>query len=214
MRQVNLPSLAIDANLLAFLERVVTSGITEAQTAKLWYAEVEAFLKRVMSAEPQEWRHRAFLNELWDSNPVCATGSGSVKMQAALEDRAFCAWFADRVQGFDCAMEEEYLISFYDEAAVRLQKLCGRTPHLKLNRVLCTVRPTLFTSLADLRSLRRVHFELGGRFEDHPIRAHIRIRACLNRVLGQVPEDDVSALVRRICLPWFMVPHLPPPIRR
>lgn len=195
-------SAALRSNLDAVL-----NGPAKAPAELKWLHELEAFISMVRNATPADLRHRPTLERIWDDNPVSAVGNGTVKMAPALENDEFVSWFAQLATtklSEDNAKAEVELTALYDELTSRLQVLCGRTPRLKANRVLCSLFPEHFTTIADEGALRYLHREMGGSRKDHPVHAHMAIRRRIDDMLGlPSPTDPLDAL-RRTCLPWML----------
>lgn len=186
---------------------VAMASSAASKGAQDWFARLVAFFSEVKAGIPSKLDEQHYLLRLWDENPVSATGNGTVKMAPALSDAAFRKWFAERVTAplpVDDMEAEAALIKFYDELSERLKALCGRTPRLKINRVLCAVFPEHFTSLADVGVLLKLHEEMGGNTKDHPVQAHKAIRTRIDAALGPAAEGDVQEKVRRVCLPWLL----------
>lgn len=197
--------LESDSALKAQLDAVQASAAAT-KGAQEWYARLSNFLAEVKAAIPAKLQDAEFLKKLWDDNPVAGLGMGSVKVAPALNDRAFRDWFAiEAVKPLpaDPAAIEAHLTDFYNGLRDRTKALCGRTPRLKLNRVLCSLYPDHFTTVADPGKLLYLHKEMGGGANDHPVRAHKAIRTRIDTVLGPVGSDPLD-LVRRICLPWMV----------
>ncbi len=152
---------ALRANLEA-----VQTGPANAPNALDWYHRLSTFLAEIRSGVPAELSNPEFLAKLWDDNPVSAVGNGTVKIGPALTNDEFVAWFAreaGQALPADPAAAELALTNFYDEMKSRLGLLCGRTPRLKINRVLCALFPEHFTSLADVGALLFLHQQMGGK---------------------------------------------------
>lgn len=170
-----------------------------------WYSRLQTFLIEIRAADQSRLADAAFLQRLWDENPVAGTGAGTVKIAPALSNADFRAWFAEeasRALPPDRAQAEAQLKHFYGELRTRTKELCKRTPSLKINRVLCALYPDHFTCLADVGALLTLHKDMGGALTDHPIDAHWAIRSRLDKLLG--PAADEQERVRRICLPWHL----------
>ena len=198
--------LESDAALKAQLDAAL-AGAAVSKGAQDWYAELSAFIAEVKAGIPGKLKDTDFLKRLWDNNPVSATGMGSVKIAPALADAAFRDWFATEVSKplpVDAAEAEALLTALYNGLRDRLKLLCGRTPRLKINRVLCAIYPEHFTTLADPGALLFLHKEMGGGAKDHPVRAHKAIRKRVDTVLGPVNTGNPIDTVRRICLPWMV----------
>ncbi len=200
------PKLQDDAALKTEID-AVSAGSAASKGAQDWYARLAAFFAEVKAGVPGKLRDTAFLKKLWDDNPVAATGMGTVKVDAALADAAFQTWFATEVAKLvasDPGAAQAQLTELFDSLHSRMQVLCGRTPRLKINRVMCALYPEHFTSIADRGALLYLHQELGGSPNDHPVRAHQAIRTRLDSLLGPAASDDGGAQVRRVCLPWML----------
>lgn len=198
--------LESDAALRAQLNAAL-AGAAVSKGAQDWYSRLVAFMAEVKTGIPGKLQDDEFLKRLWDDNPVAATGMGSVKTAPALADATFRDWFAVEVTKplpADPVAAEIWLTALYDGLRDRLKVLCGRTPRLKLNRVLCAIYPDHFTTVADPGKLLFLHKEMGGAANDHPVRAHKAIRNRIDTVLGPVNDTDPIDVMRRICLPWMV----------
>ncbi|MBE0548542.1 MAG: hypothetical protein IH627_13025 [Rubrivivax sp.] len=198
--------LESNAALKTQLDAASTAAATSGG-AQDWYARLAKFLQDVKAGVPAKLQDADFLRRLWDENPVAATGMGSVKMAPALQDADFKSWFAAEVAKplpSEPAEAEAHLTALYNGLRDRLKDLCGRTPRLKLNRVLCALYPEHFTTVADPGKLLYLHKEMGGAGNDHPVRAHKAIRSRIDEVLGPVDGSNQLELVRRMCLPWMV----------
>ncbi|MCV2355391.1 hypothetical protein LNV09_14650 [Paucibacter sp. B2R-40] len=203
--------LESDTALKGHLDAVLGSSAAS-KDAQDWYARLDEFVSEVKAAIPHKLQDALFLKRLWDDNPVASTGMGSVKMAPALDDPTFRAWFASEVAKplpADPTAAEVQLTQFYDGLCQRLSVLCGRTPRLKLNRVLCSIYPEHFTSVADPGKLLFLHKEMGGGSNDHPVHAHRVIRARFDNLLGPIASTSHLELMRRVCLPWLVYERLP-----
>lgn len=198
--------LKSDAALKTQLEAVVV-GSASSKGAQNWYQTLTAFIAKVKASIPSKLEDQAFLKQLWDDQAVASTGNGSVKIGPALANADFREWFAKEVVKplpDDDLGAEVRLTELYNDLRKRLQELCGRTPRLKINRVLCAIYPEHFTSIADIGALQFLHKEMGGSSGDHPVHAHKAIRKRIDNLLGSVDPKDSLALMRRICLPWML----------
>lgn len=197
---------ALRANLDAIL-----AGPAKSATAVMWDAELSAFLADVKAAVPSRIKDPAFLTRLWDDNPVSAVGNGTVKVAPALADTKFVDRLAEvatmslPASGIDAETE---LVAAYDDLKARLADLCGRTPQLKLNRVMCALFPAHFTTIADTGALLFLHREMGGSHKDHPVHAHLSIRKRVDDALGPLSNADPLEAVRRLSLPWLLYERL------
>jgi 5-methylcytosine-specific restriction protein B len=200
--------LANDAALKVQVLAILASDALSMR-AQGWYAKLSEFIIEVNAGIPGRLQDTDFLKQLWDDNPVSATGMGSVKIAPALADTAFRDWFAAEVSKplpEDAVESEAQLIALYNGLQDRLKPLCGRTPRLKINRVLCAIYPEHFTSVADPGKLLYLHKEMGGSGYDHPVSAHKAIRKRFDAVLPS--SSDPLDKVRRICLPWLLYEYI------
>lgn len=198
--------LESDAALKAHLDAVLAANAAS-KGAMDWVDELAAFFAEVQAAIPLRLHDPAYLRRLWDENPVSATGNGTVKIANAIDNEGFRQWFANQVTqplSAEDGPAEARLTQLYEELRERLTQLCGRTPRLKMNRVLCAVYPQHFTSLADLGALFFFHKELGGSGSDHPVRAHKAIRRRVDELLGPAAPDDKREVARRVGIPWLI----------
>lgn len=185
----------------------VLAGPAISTGATNWYTRLASFLAEAKDAVPSKLKERRYLIRLWDENPVAAIGNGTVKISPALDDVEFVDWFAEKILTLvqeDRGDAESQLTAFYNELSHRLGDLCGRTPRLKINRVLSVFFPKYFTTIADVGALSYLHREMGGSRKDHPVHAHISVRRRIDQVLGPVDGTDTTELVKRMCLPWML----------
>ena len=195
-----------DGALKAQLDQVV-AGPAATPGARAWYSTLADFLEVVRVALPDGLLDREFLNRLWDDNPVSAVGNGTVKVGPALDNPEFVSWFAGEIAKplpDDRAGAEARLIELYDGLLLRLGDLCKKAPRLKLNRVLCAIFPTYFTTVADVGKLMYLHRQMGGSATDHPVHAHMEMRARIEGLLGLAPTADGVENARRMCIPWHL----------
>lgn len=191
--------MALNAQLVAAEADAATS-----KEFQEWSAELSSFLAEVKAAVPEKLQDLDFLEKLWEENPVASTGMGTIPTAPALNNKSFRDWFENEVKkplSTDPVEVETHLTEFYNKLCSEMSVLCGRTPKLKINRVLCSLYPEHFTSLADTGALLFLHKEMGGRGGDHPVRAHKAIRAHMGTALGEVGSSNLE-LAQRICLPW------------
>lgn len=195
-----------DIALKAQLDAVV-AGAAASKESLAWYEELTRFIDKIRGRGPHDLRDESFLLELWDKNPVSAVGMGSVKVAPAVANPAFRTWFADwaaKPLPEDSVAVQARLVAFYDDLRDRMKALCGRVPALKINRVLCALYPGHFTTIADTGKLQILSRAMGGSPSDHPVYAHAFVLKRIGSLIGDVDASDTAALVRRICLPWFV----------
>jgi hypothetical protein len=173
-----------------------------------WINDLAGFLEVVKRAVPSRLRDRAFLTELWESEAVSSTGMGTVRIEPAIEDDAFVNWFA-QMAGTDLSKlttdVEVWLTDFYDNLLDRLRKLCGRKPHLKVNRVFAALFPDRFTTIANVHAVLELYRAMGGSFPYHPVHAQLTIRRHVDEILGPLSNPTALDLAQRMCVPWFLL---------
>nr|WP_315475948.1 hypothetical protein [uncultured Undibacterium sp.] len=187
--------------------KLVVEGVSKTKGALEWFGKLDSFLLNIHESIPSKLQNIEFLNSLWDDNPVAATGMGTIKIAPAIKDVDFRGWFASEVVKplpTSLIEIEVRLIEFYDELQSKMQQLCGRTPILKLNRVLCAIYPEHLSTIADVGKLRVLYREMGGTTSAHPITMHMKVRARINDILGPVDQTDKLDKARRICLAWML----------
>ncbi len=149
----------------------------------------------------------AYFKSLWDDTTIASTGNGSVIIAPAMANEAFRQWFFQKVStplSSDPIEAQTYLVEFHDETKKRLKDLCGRTPHLKVNRVFCAIYPEHFTTIADEGAIRFLHRSMGGK-NDHIVHIHHAIKKRIDGLLGPVAADDFSPeFCARLSLPWYL----------
>jgi 5-methylcytosine-specific restriction protein B len=193
------------AGLQAALNRVL-SEIPKSEGVLKWFASLEKFIAEVAAAGKSKLTDQAFLRRLWDSNPVTATGSGTVRISPALENPDFVQWFADealRIRALDDDHIESALPSFYADVINRLESLCDRVPRLKVNRVFAALYPRFFTTICARGRLSYLNSALGG-IEDRVVPMNLAVRKRIDALLGPSDASNLGDLVRRMCLPWLL----------
>lgn len=203
-------SVVNDSELKGHIDALLTGPFLGKGT-QAWMVDLELFLQEVATAIPERLSDADFLLRLWNDNPVTSTGSGSVRIEPALQDPAFIDWFCSQMAQAlpeDPLLAEARLITLYNGLVEQLRKRCDRLPRLKLNRVLCAFFPEHFTSLADLGRLRELHLELGGNRNDHPVQMHKAIRQRTDQALAKTDAPVTVTEVTRICVPWLLYERL------
>jgi hypothetical protein len=198
--------LRSDEGLRAAIEHVGASSATSS-VAKNWYDELRNHLSIVREGIPSKLEDAEFLERLWEDEAVTSTGMGSVKVGMVRNDPTFKAWFAAEVAQplpEEDTKREQRLISFYNELVMRSKALAGRTPILKINRVLAALYPAELTTLADVGKLKDLHRAMGGSTRDHVVTAHRTIRSRIEKLLGPASSADLPTVARRMSLPWFL----------
>lgn len=199
--------LETDATLRAAIDSV-DKTVAMTQEAKGWADSLSTFLKKVKKDIPAALQSETYLKSLWDDTTISSTGNGSVIIAPAMANEAFRQWFFQKVAtplSADLIEAQNYLVDFHDETKKRLKDLCGRTPHLKVNRVFCAIYPEHFTTIADEGAIRFLHRSMGGGKSDHIVHIHHAIKNRIDSLLGSVTVGDFSAeFCARLSLPWYL----------
>lgn len=202
-----LKPLETDAQLQAAID-AVQKTMAGSSVATNWGESLAKFLKKVHGEIPDQLLSEAYLKELFDDTTVSSTGNGSVIIAPAMENSEFRQWFHKKVAtplppSFPEA--QNFLLEFHREAKERLKKLCGRTPHLKVNRVFCALYPDFFTTIADEGALRFLDKAMGGSGKGETVHMHTAIKSRVDQLLGKVAGEKFSLpYCSRLSLPWYL----------
>lgn len=171
-----------------------------------WTKELQEFLSWVAAADEANRSTLQFQERLWDHNPVSSPGQGNISMAAALADAPFRAWLAhESLAAMPATVIDQTakLTSFYDSIVEKLKKLSsGKTPHLKIFRVLAAFYPSSFTTVAHRYKLRQVHERMAGPTTSNPVAWHSFVRGRISEALGSAnsaPDENAW----RMALPWY-----------
>ena len=157
-----------------------------------WCSNLAAYLSRVARTPVAERATLEFQEELWSSETISATGQGHVSVSAALEDDGFRRWLAEKSVAElpdDDVDAAAYLSTFHDELKERVLAFGGRTPRLKMFRVLATLFPYHFTTIADVSVLDRLHRAMVPEKKRHAVEKHLDVLRKIETVLGPAPRD-------------------------
>lgn len=172
-----------------------------------WCRRLVEHLEYVAKAPLEVRSSVEFHQRLWDDDVVAATGQGSVDVSKALANSEFRAWLAARSLEPIPATEGEraaHLRELYRQLTERVRQFAARTPRLKIFRVLASLYPHSFTTVADISRLEKLHRAmLPGKRADE-VERHQEVLSRLDEVLGVVPAD-LGQWVARMTLPWRLV---------
>lgn len=196
-----------DSQLLSAIEQVNQNPEID-QVCKKWAQRLSDYLIETHSELSAKLLNEDFLKTLLEDTTISSTGNGSVIIAPAAANEEFRLWFHDKVSAplsVDYAEAHSYLTTFHRETKERFKVLCGRTPHLKINRVFCALYPQHFTTIADEGALTFLHKAMGGSAKDEIVSMHAQVKGRIDKVLGQIPEGGFSvAYCMRLALPWFL----------
>ena len=174
-----------------------------------WGKELREFLTDVRDADLQTRTSVEFQRRIWDKNPVANAGMGNISVDAALEDPEFRRWLAEQsVAPLPDAPEPRVatLNTLADELETRMGRYTEKMPRLKIYRVLACFFPSDFTTLSDVRRLRRLHSAMFGKPGGNGPSCHANILRKLSQAMGRT-GNDLGAVVDRIRLPWLLYEH-------
>lgn len=171
-----------------------------------WGAELAEFLAYVQGADRDTRASEAFHRRIWEDNPVSAVGQGNISVEAAITDTKFREWLADKSLTDLPEMPESRGVALRRllvEIETQFEPYTDRTPRLKIYRVLAGFFPKDFTTVTNMRILRQLRTAMLGNRKDAGPARHINVLARLGQALGPA-EDDLSAIVERMRLPWLL----------
>jgi MoxR-like ATPase len=174
---------------------------------KKWMDELSAFIDWVKAADEKTRASVEFQERLWERNPVSSPGQGNISVSASISDDAFRRWVAhESVMELpaDPAERQASLIRFREGLVEKLKNLQpGKTPHLKIFRVLAAFFPANFTTVAHKSKLRQLYDRMGGTAGANAVASHLFIREQIDKALG--PGDArPNEAAWRMALPWYL----------
>ena len=175
-----------------------------------WGRDLREFLSEVRNADGRTRSSEEFQRKIWsnnyDDNPVSGVGRGKISVDAAIADRDFRTWLADRSLAPLPESPEarvKALDTLLDELLERVAHYTDRKPRLKAYRVLAAFFPADFTVLTDEERLRALHMAMFGNRKDKGPTCHVNILRRLDQAVGPRGED-LAALVDRMRLPFLL----------
>lgn len=175
--------------------------------AARWAKELNEFLAWVATADEPTRATAAFQERIWDRNPVSSPGQGNISVAPALSDETFRVWLAHESMVTLPANAEDRttaLTALYEGMIERLKPFpIGKTPRLKIFRVLASFFPESFTAVAHRHKLHQLYDRMAGPTTSNPVAWHIYVRERIAEVLGptKTGQDD---LAWRMALPWYL----------
>ncbi|WP_242370696.1 McrB family protein [Anaeromyxobacter sp. SG26] len=173
-----------------------------------WCERLVKHLEYVAAASLEKRSSLEFQTALWNDETINSTGRGTVSMDGALANADLRGWLASRsLESLpDSEVERtkalEHLTS---ELKDRLRPpVVDRTPRLKIFRVLASLYPHFFTTVADVGRMERLHRAMLPGKPASEVGRHQAVLRRLDDVLGPAPRD-LAGWVRRMTLPWRLV---------
>jgi MoxR-like ATPase len=174
---------------------------------KHWMDELSAFIDWVKAADENTRASAQFQERLWEKNPVSNPGQGNISVAPAIADESFRRWVAqESVKDLPVDPNEKRssLISFRDGLIEKLKVLQpGKTPHLKIFRVLAAFFPESFTTVAHKSKLRQLYDRMGGAPGANAVESHLFIRERIDKALGPTDGRPDEAMWR-MALAWYL----------
>lgn len=172
-----------------------------------WCGRLVTLLEKVAASSKETRASKVFQEELWNEEIVSSTGQGNASVDAALENAEFREWLAAR--SLEPLPEAEAaktaaLEGLAEGIKERLAKLVSGTPKLKTFRVLASLYPFAFTTVADARRMRMLHQAMLPGSRASEVGRHQAILRRLDEVLGAAPQE-LTRWVERMTLAWRLV---------
>lgn len=179
---------------------------TWGEAGSTWVPRVAETLQWVRDADQATRATLDFQRRLWDDNPIAAVGQGNIPIDKALQDAEFRQWFAaESMRPLPPSREERvlFLEALYQGLKDRLSALRGKTPHLKIFRIIAALYPQAMTTVASPGALHALARALGAPSDLDKAGRHVWVRHRVDEVLGP-PADGDLALAERMALPWLI----------
>ena len=179
---------------------------TWGESGSQWIPRVAETLQWVREADQATRETLEFQRRLWNDNHIAAVGQGNIPIDKALQDPEFRRWFAtESMRPLPFSTEERMLFlgALYQGLKQRLSALRGKTPHLKIFRILAALYPEAMTTVASPGALQGLTRAMGGPTDLDNASRHVWVRRRLDDVLGP-PADGDLALAERMALPWLL----------
>jgi len=172
-----------------------------------WCENLARYLNSVRGTSEKDRMSIEFQQELWDGEVIAATGQGNVSVEAALQDAEFRRWVARLFSdspGLNVRVAPALLRQTFERLKEKVVHYAGKTPRLKIFRVLATIYPGSFTTIADIGRMRRLHDQMFPARRSDDIERHRNVLDRLDEVLGPA-GFGMSGWAQRMTLPWFLL---------
>lgn len=179
-----------------------------AKPYKSWCERLAKHLESVSAASLETRSSLEFQTALWEDETINSTGRGTVSMDAALANADLRSWLARRSLEPLPESDVEKTKALEKVAAEIRERLkppaVDRTPRLKIFRVLASLYPHSFTTVADVGRMERLHRAMLPGTASSEVGRHQAVLRRLDEVLGSAPRDP-KRWVERMTLPWRLV---------
>jgi 5-methylcytosine-specific restriction protein B len=176
-----------------------------------WIQNLAGTIDWVRRSGEAERATESFQQRLWNDNHVAAIGQGQISVDEALSDEGFRRWFAAKsIESIPTSPEARlpFLTDVYESLKARLEQLLtrGKTPHLKIFRVMAALYPEAMTTVASSGSLHKLTRAMGMVQALKPVERHVWVRTRIDALLGE-PRPEPEHLAIRMCIPWILYKH-------
>ncbi len=185
--------------------RAVANQVIAHRTDAPWRKRVAEFLSMIESAPADVRQSEDFHKLIWEDNPISGLGMGTVHVEHAVGSPDFRSWFAKAVSEPLPDGQDERLAhveALYSDLKKRVTAPGGRTPLVKMMRVMAAFFPRDFTTICSNSAaidFHRALFGVGRRRT--PVRRQFEISQRLSQVLGPV-EASIESIADRMTLAW------------
>ncbi len=177
---------------------------------KAWAPKLAEHISKVQGANEEEFKSKAFQQNLWESEAVSATGMGTVDVSKVIQSPEVIQllWeFRNFDLPKDRSARNEMLRAAWEKLASAVAPLVsGRRPRLKMYRVFAALFPKDFTTIAYVNNLRQLAkaMGMGESGSKHPVMLHSDVLSRLEEALGEVTPPPAAQGVQRMSLPWLL----------
>lgn len=172
-----------------------------------WITKLSTFITYVSQADFKTRSSLEFHEKLWEDNPVCSVGMGTVDISDAIKDEAFRVWVAEQSlisAPMTIGEKRKFYNQFIDGIVERLKKYSKRTPWVKIYRIMAAFYPHDFTSIAHGRKAWELQKAIYGNIpKSDRLDRQLEITRRFDDLLG-VAADTPMELAKRITLPWII----------
>lgn len=173
-----------------------------------WSEEVGKFIQLIRDTDEADRASPDFQWMLWETNPIAHVGQCRISVAAALHDKDFRRWLAERSMIGLPGSGVQRLVMLGDlchEIKIRLMDFVGsRMPHLKVFRVMAALYPEAMTTIASRDHLAELARVMGSRRPLEDVARHVWVRERFDAAIGS-PLGGLDDLAFRITLPWMVL---------
>jgi 5-methylcytosine-specific restriction enzyme B len=184
--------------------------VSQQKQCEEWRPNLAEHLARVKSASESEFLSREFQRDLWENEAISATGMGTVDVSNVIGRPEIARRLLDfRNITLPDGDEERnrIVVEAWEDLEALVSPFVDRTPRLKMQRVLASLQPAQFTTVAHFGKLSQLARAMGvSRGVHHKILLHDRVLRRLREVLDhETPASNDGVSLERMMLPWFLL---------